>query len=495
MDLTDEQRAILQTRENLLVIAGPGTGKTFTLIRKVKHLLENSDLSSDKILVLTYSLKTCKELKSKFNKEGLSEVKVDTFHGYAYDLWKRVYDTEPPLITEIEKKRILSKLFGKVKNPLINQQSKKLYFEYLRKNKLLDFELLLIEVAQFKNFEFRDYVIIIDEFQDLSEDILTFLELFKEASFVLFGDPNQSIYRFRGCDIQKTFSFLNRFLSNLKILSLSKSFRCPEEILKYAERFKTSPWKTPSFQTEKKGGIFQGFLSQNTSQEIEFLIDFVKSLLGGLQLEHQKPSHFSPKDVLILSRIKEVFYPLKEAFIKAGIPVNFVEKESEENFKIIQDFIERLKTDHFSPEILIQQIKPSLKPFLQNFWDLSFHDKGKFISYLLTLNPLEIIDTEKEGINFMSIHASKGLEAEVVILLGCEEGLIPLTLFKDFDLEEEKRLVYVALTRTKQRFYFSATRERKIFNYVLREISSYFKEFPIKILKPKTKTPKQSSLF
>lgn len=495
MSLTDEQKAILQNKGNLLVVAGPGTGKTFTLIKKIKHLLENSDLPSDKILVLTYSLKTCKELKSKFNKEGLSEIKVDTFHGYAYDLWKEVYNTDPPLITEVEKKEILSKLFGRIKNPLINQQNKRLYFEYLKKNKLLDFELLLTEVAQFKNFKFKDYTILIDEFQDLSEDILTFIQLFKEASFILFGDPNQSIYKFKGCDLQKTFSFVHKFLPDLKILSLSKSFRCPEEILRYAERFKTSPWKISSFQTEKKGGVFQGFLSQNISQEMEFLIDFVKNLLGGLQLENQRSFSLSPKDVLILSRIKEVFYPLKEAFIKAGIPVNSVETEAEEAFKVIQDFIEKLKTDYFSPETLLQQIKPSLKPFLQNLWDLSFHDKGKFISYLLTLNPVEIINTEKEGINFMSIHASKGLEAEVVILLGCEEGLIPLTLFKDCDLEEEKRLIYVALTRAKQRFYFSITKERKIFRYILREVSSYFKEFPIRILKPKTKTFKQANLF
>lgn len=494
MYLTEEQKAVIQAKENILVIAGPGTGKTFTLINKVKHLLETFS-SPEKILVLTYSLKTCRELKTKFFNQGLTEIKVDTFHGYAYDLWKNFYGTKPPLITEKEKRKIITRFFGKVKNPLKNPQNKKIYFEYLKKNKLLDFELLLLETAKFKDLNFKDYVLIIDEFQDLSKDILEFLKIFKGASFVLFGDPNQSIYKFRGCDPYQTFTFLNQFLSDLKVFTLSKSFRCPEIILRQAEKFKASPWNLPTFYTEKKDGTFQGFLFENTYEEKEFLVNFVKELLGGLQLETQKFDSLSPKDIFILSRIKETFHPLKEAFIKSGIPVNFTEIEAEQDFEVLQDFVEKLKVSHISPELLINETKPSLKPFLQNLWELSFKDKDKFFSYLLGLTPLEMINVDKEGVNFMSIHASKGLEAEVVILVGCEEGLIPLTLFKDYDLEEEKRLIYVAITRTKQKFYFSATKQRKIFNYTLRNISPFFRDLPMKIFKPKPKTPKQASLF
>ena len=123
-------------------------------------------------------------------------------------------------------------------------------------------------------------------------------------------------------------------------------------------------------------------------------------------------------------------------------------------------------------------------------------DKEKFINYLKILEPSDFINPHKEGVNFLSIHASKGLEAEYVILIGTESGLIPLKIFEDTLETEEKRLVYVALTRAKKGFYFTATKERKIFNFTLNKgLSFYFKDFPLKIFSSKPKKPKQTGLF
>ncbi|MGB9761042.1 MAG: 3'-5' exonuclease, partial [Caldimicrobium thiodismutans] len=101
-----------------------------------------------------------------------------------------------------------------------------------------------------------------------------------------------------------------------------------------------------------------------------------------------------------------------------------------------------------------------------------------------------------EGINFLTIHASKGLEAEVVILYGAEEGLIPFTLFNDYDFEEEKRILYVAITRAKNHFYFTATKNRKVFNFELQKgLSTWLKELPYKEFQKKPQRPKQRGLF
>ena len=127
---------------------------------------------------------------------------------------------------------------------------------------------------------------------------------------------------------------------------------------------------------------------------------------------------------------------------------------------------------------------------------MSFGEKEKFLSYLKILEPSDFIIPQKEGVNFLSIHASKGLEAEYIILIGAEEGLIPLEIFKDTLKDEEKRLVYVALTRAKKGFYFTVVKNRKIFNFTLnRGVSSYFKDFPLKVFSPKPKKPKQTGLF
>ncbi|QER42188.1 ATP-dependent helicase [Thermodesulfobacterium sp. TA1] len=496
LSLTQEQQEVLNTFQDTLVIAGPGTGKTYTLVAKVKHLIEKDYVSPEKILVLTYSLKTSKELKQRLIKHGLKHVKVDTFHGYAYDLWCQHHQKPPKLITEQEKKEILKKLFGKTKNPLKLPNHKLSFFEYLKKNQLLDFELLLYEALSLSNINFAGYHVIIDEFQDLSEDILKFLTLFNDATFTLFGDPNQSIYGFRGANLKNLKAFWENFRPNLKILALSQSFRCPEEILKHAENFKSSPWAKITYTSVKKGGKVEGMFFEKTFQEKEVLTDLVKKLLGGLQLEQQTQEGLPPKEIFVLARLKEVFQPLKETFIKAGIPVNLVEEEAKTAYETLQEFISEVQTSAFSVEDLIKKAHPKIKTYSENLWELSDQNKERFLGYLLSTHYSDLIEIDQEGVNFLSIHASKGLEAEVVILVGVEQGLIPLTLFQDTDEEEEKRLIYVAITRTKREFYFSAVKERKVYQFCLNSgLSPLFKGMPLKTFKPKPPKPKQSSLF
>ncbi|WP_022855007.1 UvrD-helicase domain-containing protein [Thermodesulfobacterium thermophilum] len=494
--LTQEQQEVLATLQDAIVIAGPGTGKTYTLVAKLKQLIEKNEVSPKKILVLTYSVKTSKELRQRLIQAGLKEIKVDTFHGYAYDLWCEHHQKPPKLLTEKEKKEILKKLFGRTPKPLTQSTNKLTFFEYLKKNQLLDFELLLYEASSIHNLNFSGYHVVIDEFQDLSEDILEFLTLFKNATFTLFGDPNQSIYGFRGVNLKKIKNFWHTFRPNLKVLTLSQSFRCPEKILKIAERFKCSPWEQASYNSLKTGGKVQGLFFENSFHEREILTDLVKDLLGGLQLEHQKQGGIPPKEIFVLARLKEVFQPLKEAFLKAGIPVNLVEEEAKAAYETLQKFISEAQSSVFSITDLIKKAPSKIKTYLENLWELSTQHKERFLGYLISTQPSDLIDTDREGVNFLSIHASKGLEAEVVILVGAEQGLIPLTIFKDTDEDEEKRLVYVALTRAKREFYFSGVKERKVYNFCLTQgLSPLFKGIPLQTFKPKPPKPKQSSLF
>ncbi len=495
-NLAEEQRKIILEEGDLIVIAGPGTGKTHTLVNKIKYLLENKNISPEKILILTYSFKTCQELRSRLNKENLGFIKVDTFHGFAFDLWRDYFSKQPPLISEKEKTKILKSLFPKIKNPLKDKKNKEIYFNYLKAKNLLDFELLLYEVSKLPLPKFKDYYVVIDEFQDLLPEILEFLKPFQSATFLLFGDPNQSIYSFKGVNLEKLRNFWQNFKPHIKTLNLTLSFRCPEKILKYAENFKNAPWDVPPYKSLKENGMVQGFLFPNTFEEEDFLVNLVKNLLGGLQLENQKYQSVSPKDIFILSRIKNVFLSLKNRFLREGIPVNVAEEDALICFEKITEFLNLLERSTFSVNELIKISAPEIKNFLENLWALASEDKEKFTSYLKVLEPSDFINPYKEGVNFLSIHASKGLEAEYVILVGAEEGLIPLKLFEDTLEDEERRLIYVSLTRTKRGFFFTSTKERKIFNFTLNKgLSSYFKNFPLKIFSPKPKKPKQTGLF
>lgn len=493
-ELTAEQREILEYRGDLLVLAGPGTGKTFTLLYKIKHLLEMG-VPQEKIFLLTFSLKICQELKEKLNSLGIKEIKVDTFHGLAYDLYREYFQKEPVLISETEREHLLKKLSLKKKDLSLSLNQKK-YYAYLERLNLLDFDLLLLKVASLKFRNFKDYYLIIDEFQDLSPEILEFLTLFKEATFFLFGDPHQSIYGFRGVKLEAIKSFLEAYKPHIKILSLTQSFRCPQEILEAASSFKSSPWETLSFKSLIKGGTIQGFVFPNATKEKDFLLPWVSNLLGGITLERASMKGLPPSEIFILSRIKKIFEPLKDFLQKEGIPVAMPEEEAQLLKEKLLLLAEKVKYQKQPLEKLIAELSPFLKNLVLNWYELFSRDKAKITAFMQALSPYELIFPSIEGINFLTIHASKGLEAKVVILYGAEEDLIPLKIFKDSDFEEEKRLLYVAMTRSKKEFYFIANKERKIFNISLNKgLSSWLKIFPFKTFSPLPPKPKQKGLF
>uniref|UniRef100_A0A832GPT6 DNA 3'-5' helicase n=1 Tax=Caldimicrobium thiodismutans TaxID=1653476 RepID=A0A832GPT6_9BACT len=492
--LTPEQKEIVEFEEDLLVLAGPGCGKTFTLLEKVKRLLERGH-NPEKILLLTFSLKVSQELKEKLKKSGLSHIKVDTFHGLAYDLWRDYYNHPPKLLSEEERGEILKKLYPGVKNPLKSPLEKQKYYEYLEKNKLLDFDFLLVKASELP-LDFQNYFLFIDEFQDLSPEILKFLASLKDAVFYLFGDPNQCLYGFKGVNLAGIKEFLSKHKETMKTLTLSQSFRCPQEILHIAKRFHSSPWVIPDFKSHKKGGILQGFILPDEKEERTFLLSLCYQLLGGLSLERAHHHHIAPSEIFILSRIRKVSEPLKELFLREGIPVAFPEEEALNWKEALQSLSHRLETSPLPFEEICKTLSPQLQNILSNWYELWARDKEKLISFLKGIELYDLVQPSLEGINFLTIHASKGLEAEVVILLGAEEGLIPLKIFQDVDLEEEKRILYVGLTRTKRAFYFTATKSRRLFQHHLNQgLSGWLKDLPVKEFSKRPPSPKQRGLF
>jgi len=494
LELTVEQRQIIESIGDIVVIAGPGTGKTFTLLAKIESLI-NQGIKEKDILVLAYNLKIAEELKKKVRDRGLLEVRVDTFHGLAYDLWRDYYEKEPPLIKESEKKEIIKKLFKNQRKPLTKPENRKIYQEFLSKHNLLDFDLLLKETRPLLE-KLENKYIIIDEFQDLSPEIWEFLSHFSKGTFLFFGDPNQCIYGFKGVNLEFTKNFITQLCPNHRVLTLTLSFRCPENILKFAEKFKCSPWKVPPLKGTKKGGEVQGFFYSSLFQEKKELSKIVKDLLGGLSLEEQKHACIAPKDIFVLSRLKAVFMPLREFFQEEGIPVSMPEEEAEDQYTLCVNFLENLENSIVGVEENLKNAPSEIKVFLNNLWELTDKDENKFKAYLKTLELSDFLTPASEGINFLSIHASKGLEAKCVILVGVEEGLLPLKIFPDTSEEEEKRLTYVAITRAKDKFFFSSVRERKVFNFTLKKgLSRFFRGAPVKEYKKPPKKPKQVGLF
>ena len=492
--LSEEQKLVLSTPGDLLVIAGPGSGKTRTLVSKVVRLLEDG-VSPEKIYLLTFSVKVCLELRKRLEELGLKGVKVDTFHGLAYDLI-RANDGKPPtVISKKERDEVLNKLFPGVKDPLSKDELKRIYYDYLEKNGLYDFDFLVYKASTLEGFNFKDSYVIVDEFQDLAQDLFPLLERLTPATWVFFGDPNQSIYGFRGANPEKLKTFLEKAKPTLKICYLTQSFRCREAILNFAENFKASPWSSPRLRSTASGGEVLGFLSYDEFQEKEKLSKIIKENLGGLTLESAQINQVSPDDIFILSRLRVLLAPVKEWLLQEGFPVSLPEEEARVIYQELSQFLQSPRVQHLPVEQALSEVSPELKSYLLNLYELFERDKEKFLAYLSNLKEPDLVLPKRQGIKLMTIHASKGLEAKIVILIGAEDGLIPLTIFKDFDLDEERRTVFVALTRAKDKFYFFIQKGRRAYGRSFEQTSHFFLNFPIKILeKPKLKA-KQKTLF
>lgn len=420
--MNEKQIEAVKSMENTLVIAGAGSGKTFTIVNKINYLLENKIYKEEEILVISFTNESVNDLKRKIK----FNLNIMTFHKLALTL---LNDKNLKITTETYLKYIIEEYFNSyaINNKQTNKSLKrilkentitnlsKLIFtflnlyksnyqdnEYLKKlytnsNFLTkDYIRIILEIYQiYENelrasgiIDFNDMIkqatlniknnkiktkykyIIIDEFQDTS---LIRFNLIKEimiknnAKIFVVGDDYQSIYRFSGCNLD-IFLNLNKIVDNLKIITLDYNYRNPTEIAL----------------------ISNDFIMKNKKQ--------------------LKKNTICTKN--INKPIKIIYYTNEKKIINKVIP-------------LIQD----------------------------KYLILGRNNKDK-----------EIFNIKEEP--YLTIHKSKGLEEENIILINLynktnslpskiKNNYIINKIIKEdeYPYEEERRLFYVALTRTKNNIY------------------------------------------
>ncbi|OAG28483.1 ATP-dependent helicase [Thermodesulfatator autotrophicus] len=500
ISLDKYQEQAVRAEGNTLVVAGPGAGKTRVLLAKALHLFEKG-VPPQKIFILTFTIKTAQELKKKAADLGLKGVKIDTFHALAYELLK-AKGIRPRIASEKELKPIIKKLSGKLSlSPQKfvkglekgHQELVSIWQEALKVNDLYDFSLLLRETKG-HFLEQENVHLLIDEFQDLNAELIQFLKTFNQAEFFLVGDPAQAIYGFRGACPQIVKEFVD-YLS-LRVYFLRKSYRVPKNILSFAERLReTEGFPVKPLESTQNGGKLLGFPFARPFNEAKGVAQLVGELLGGLQMEVSRQG-LAPVEIAILSRVRAILKPIKEAFLAAGIPFQIPSENLNEEISMIS----RL-TDLAKKAASLKDLEPFLVESPSYVKDAYSKSEGleDFLFHLEMLKTLANISLKKDGVPLLTIHEAKGLEFKVVILVGAQEGLIPFTLLDDYDLGEEKRLAYVALTRAQETFYFTWVKTgRSLYGRKLSgKVSPFLKPLPLaEKTQNKTKSkPRQKKLF
>jgi uncharacterized protein (TIGR00375 family) len=374
------------------------------------------------------------------------------------------------------------------------------YQQRLRNRVCLDFDELVIETLTFLTedaalYRARFRHIFVDEYQDINFAQYVLIRLLAPAgpdpaaSLWVIGDPNQAIYRFRGSDTR----FIDRFCYDYPQavrFQLSRSFRCAAPISNAAGKLMHTPLKG----TARAAQVFRAVYPTEKS-EAEGIARRIGRLIGGttfFALDSAaagggEPELLSLGDCAILVRTLALAGPLIKALGDHGIPCI---RNGEKPWWEQEPVCSLLGMLRDSCGFAVEGADPAAA--VKKAWEV-FPQKGRakqavaqedlvqrLISIAAWYDTLsELLDTlavreasgdtngmepGREGVQIMSIHASKGLEFDHVFVPALEDGLLPFTLYeKNYEreaYEEEKRLLYVAMTRARVGLYLSCARKR-----------------------------------
>jgi len=550
---TEQARAAAHQEGPAAVIAGPGTGKTRVLTRRIAYLINEKKINPAHILAITFTNKTAEEMRKRceqlLNKEASSDAPtISTFHAFGYQLLQTFSSytgrsLDFAIIDEQEKRELVAEHFNLSKKQARQQSEQfsqrkqkpresfkdketdsyhnlKAYNKLLARYDLYDLDDMISEPVRIleDNPELREQMqnryrwILIDEFQDINPLQYRLIQLLSEESapnLFLIGDPNQAIYGFRG----SSRAFTSRFIEKnpqTKIFQLQTSYRCSRNILKASGDV---------LQEEGLQGLEEGVRikiapGQTDRSEAEYIARTIESLSGGLRFfsmdsdvtrGESDQEIQSLSDFAILCRTKSQMKTIENALLDHTIPYQLVAEQEFFSHPLVKNTTSilefsikrgnpylRNKTDrltqhqrdpfvHLDTLATLADIKDKIKYIWDNLLPGTGMEKEEevrqkmldiassfgiqtddFLRYIKLGSSTDAFEKQTEKVAVMTLHASKGLEFKCVFIAGCEDGLIPHTLHEhhETDREEEKRLLYVGMTRAQSYLYLTHARKR-----------------------------------
>ena len=554
-----QAKAAKHNEGSALVLSGPGTGKTSTLIARTKFLVSKG-VAIDDVFIATFTSKAAKEISSRLLTSIKSLTSVDdaelslknayigTFHSLCARLLKKFPgDAWLPhdfkILSDTDQLRILQRLgyewdedegdivelINNWKDQLISpeqmqQQSSQLansffqkatsaykdYEDFKRKNGGIDFSDLIscaTKVLQ-TNQEGADWFysrfkhFIVDEFQDSNKNQISFLQtaLKRGATIWAVADEDQSLYEWRGSSPAYCLNF-SRIFSNSTVYKLEENYRCPPLVLNMAKAVieKNKNRFTKNIYTNRAPSksdlvVFKG--NSDEKIEAEWIATQIKKLI--------EMKHVNLKDIAVLVRTSQSTTALQRVFDSKEINYQLVGTSSfwdlpEVVFfvKAVSKICEDIRLDDGKPftnskigrslnllvdelkgsslrqcansisQILLDNIPPTLDTEKRETWlhsvesvanlALDVDDAQSFID--LVIDKREKASKKPEDcVVISSLHSSKGLEWKFVFIAGAEEQLMPH--FKNNNLEEERRLFYVGMTRAKSKLFVTYSYKR-----------------------------------
>jgi DNA helicase-2/ATP-dependent DNA helicase PcrA len=420
------------------------------------------------------------------------------------------------------------------------------YQKMLKNNGALDFDDLLFKTVELfvkhpdigGMYKEKYHYVLVDEYQDTNKAQFTITKYLASRwhNICVVGDASQSIYRWRGADFRNIVNFKQDY-PDVKIFHLERNYRSTQTILDaaYGVISKNTSHPILKLWTDKKGGDrILLYEARNEHDEATFLAQTI--------LQANRPF----TDFAVLYRTNAQSRVLEEAFLHIGIPYVLVGGTRFYERKEIKDVLAYLRLiANAKDSVSYKRIEKLGKTRMQKFLD--YTDKLEKDAKLIDLTTLELLDTvldvtsylelydanveeeayrlenikelrsvatefpklmdflenvslveqeyrpkqqgnrdtDRNAVTLMTLHAAKGLEFPIVFIVGMEEGIFPhsRSLMDKEELEEERRLCYVGVTRAKDKLYLTFANHRLFFGSRTQNmISRFIADIPQEVL-------------
>jgi uncharacterized protein (TIGR00375 family) len=507
----------------LLIVAGPGTGKTRTLTHRIAYLCAEMDVYPEDCLAITFTRRAAEELRQRL--DGLlgpvaEDVTVATFHSLGLAILREQPDAAglSPRFRIAEEADRLAALAEagaadeaharRMLRDGIDDELRDRYAKALRQRDLVDLDdLISLPVAILRGdpklveqYRARWQWIFVDEYQDVDALQYELLGLLcpPDGNLCAIGDPDQAIYSFRGADVAFFLRFAEDF-TDARIVRLTRNYRSSAPIVAAAvQAIAPSSLvrgrRLDPARLDPEAPPIGLYPAASTADEADFVVRTIDELVGGLSHRsldsgridaHAAPGSLSFGDIAVLYRTDAQAAAIVDALSRAGVPV---QKRSHDRLRdrpgvtaiarelryatglagslaarvrlTGQLLTERPTLDDAVTAEDIHAAIDLLTPLAMRCGD----DLERFLAEIGTGAEVDALDPRAEAVALLTLHAAKGLEFPVVFLVGCEDGLLPLrfpgTQPDEAAVAEERRLFFVGLTRAQDRLYLSYARRR-----------------------------------
>ena len=648
--LNEQQKeGVFTTEGAVLILAGAGSGKTGVLTHRIAHLIDDLGVNSYNILAITFTNKAAKEMKERVDRlvgMGADSAWIMTFHAACVRILRRyicrigydnnftIYDTDDQksVIKDILKRknldpkqykdRTILSVISNAKDNLISpddmyqssggnyntMKTAEIYREYqeqLKKNNAVDFDDIIgltvklfnedKEVLRYYQERFR--YIMVDEYQDTNRAQFNLIRLLAggHGNLCVVGDDDQSIYKFRGADINNILDF-EKYFNDAKIIKLEQNYRSTQKILDVANEVikNNAGRKDKRLWTSVKDGtkvIFNVYengyeeargiaediahrhlhdrkdysdfailyrtnaqsrsleeklIEKNIPYRIYGGINFyarreIKDILAYLKTIDNARDDLAVKRILnvpkrgigaaSVTKVDDYAYEnditfyvalrqarevpgLQRAVSKVeGFVTQIEVLKSKSQYigvgKLIEEIIETVGySDYIDAESESdeqaterrQNIDELISKAVQYEETVDEPSLSGFLEEVALVADIDNLDENNDMVSLMTIHSAKGLEFPIVYLAGMEDGLFPsymsISTGDESDIEEERRLCYVGITRAKETLIMSAARMRTVRGETqMNRTSRFVREIPKELLAESAQMLKKNSEY